>query len=385
MNSKPFFIKRWLTVVAAGWCMLLGAQQSDTERFVVSLLTADAGDELYATFGHSAIRVRDTTSEYDAVFNYGMFNFDAPNFYGNFAHGRMNYCLGVQPFEHFVSIYAYENREIREQILLLDAQQKDFIIRFLLHNAQPENKYYRYHFFLDNCATRIRDLVQQTFPDIVWSPSAKSPSYRDLVYDCTRNQPWGRFAIDIALGLPTDQKTDAWEQMFLPDYLSDAFAKATCDGKPITGAIHPVFKPDNPLVVHPSSITPMMVCYALLALALLFCFLPKGARVFDFMLFLIAGLTGILIVFLWFFTDHTNTHGNLNIIWALPTHVVMAFFLLSRKRKVFVKYYFLLTAAVALLLLISWAFLPQHLNQALIPVTIALALRAFINSRIFRQ
>jgi hypothetical protein len=385
MSRKPFYIKHWLVAVATGWCMLLDAQQFDTDHFVVSLLTADPGDELYATFGHSAIRVRDTTSDYDAVFNYGLFNFDAPNFYSNFARGRMNYCLGVQHFERFVDTYACEDREIREQTLLLDANQKDFIIRFLLNNAKPENKYYRYHFFLDNCATRIRDLLQQTFPEVVWSPEAGNPSYRNLVYDCTRNQPWGRFGIDIALGLPTDQKTNAWEQMFLPDYLSAALVTATCNGKPIAGEIHPVFTPEHPLVVQPSRITPMMVCCALLALALFFCFQPKGAKIFDFTLFLTAGLVGVLVVFLWFFTDHTNTHGNLNIFWALPTHLVLAFFLLLQRQKVFIRYYFLVTAVIAVLALISWAFLPQHFNTALIPVVIALALRAFINSRTFRQ
>ncbi|MDR2847930.1 MAG: DUF4105 domain-containing protein [Bacteroidales bacterium] len=384
--NKLLHIRRWLAVVfAASLCMIAGAQQLDPVNCEVSLLTADAGYELYATFGHSAIRVRDTLSGYDAVFNYGMFDFNAPNFYGNFAQGRMIYCLGVQKYERFIGAYAYEDREIREQLLLLNAEQKDFIIRFLLNNAKPENRNYHYHFFLDNCATRIRDLIDKTFGEVTWLPAVASPSYRELVYDCTLNQPWGRFGIDIALGLPTDKKTDAWEQMFLPDYLSDAVATATCHGKPIAGEIHAAFKPENPLVVQPSRIIPMMVCCAVLALALLFCFVQRGARVFDFFFFLVIGLIGVLVVFLWFFTDHTNTHGNLNIIWALPTHLVMAFYLLIRRKTAFFRWYFLVTAVIASLLLVSWAFLPQHLNQALMPVVVAIVLRACYNSRIFQR
>ncbi|MDR1666816.1 MAG: DUF4105 domain-containing protein [Bacteroidales bacterium] len=379
--SQPFFSKRHFISLMISGCMTVSAQLSGRDNLTVSLLTVDPGEELYASFEHSALRVKDSLEGHDWVFNYGMFDFNAPGFYANFARGRMDYILGVQRYEHFLNIYAVEGRAIYEQVLLLDSLQKKFITDFLYNNARPENRHYRYHFFLDNCATRIRDLVEQTFDNIEWPPSAQSPTYRELVYDCTRNHPWGRFAIDIALGLPTDQKTGTWEQMFLPGYLAKAFAQATSNGQPIAGEMHPALIPADPLVVRPSAVTPMMVGCLLLALALLFCFVQKGARIFDFTLFFVTGWTGVLVCFLWFFTDHTNTHGNLNLIWALPTHTVMAFFLLSKKHNGFVRKYFLATAVISVLLLASRTFLPQHMNTALIPVHIALALRAFLTSR----
>jgi hypothetical protein len=372
-------MKRLIFVAALScsfWCTGIKAQTQNFDNLALSLLTAAPGNDLYAAFGHSAIRMRDTVSGYDAVFNYGLFDFNAPGFYTNFARGRMNYCLGIQSYERFVAVYAYENRAVWEQVLALDATQKDFIIRFLYNNALPENRFYLYHFFLDNCATRIRDLAALTYEGLEFPATTENPTYRELIYRYLQDHPWGRFGIDIALGLPTDRKTDLFAQMFLPDYLSHAFAHATCNGQPIVKETRDIVIPDGTAISPPSWFSPMVLNCMLLALALLCCFVRKAAKVFDFILFLTVGFVGLLVASLWFLTDHTNTLHNLNIIWALPTHAVMAFFLIPQKRTRFVRQYFLATAAIAALLLIVWAFLPQHLNPALIPLTIAIGLRA---------
>ncbi len=365
------------------WADIATAQYINVSDVQISLLTSAAGKNLYEAFGHSAIRVRISSMGYDTVFNYGMFDFSQPNFYLNFARGRMNYCLGTQSYEGFVSSYAYENRGVREQVFDLDPAQTAFIFEFLENNNKPANRNYLYHFFLDNCATRIRDLMLKTYGGLVLPPAKENLSYRELVYLCTQKHPWGRFGIDIALGLPTDQKTDTYEQMFLPDYMFDAFAQAMYNGRPVIKQTRDVFVPGRPAVPPPGPITPMVVCCFILALSLIFCFVKKGVKTFDFLLFLVVGLVGVMVFMLWFFTDHTNTHGNLNIIWALPTHLFMAFPLLTRKRGNFTRKYFLATTIIAVLLLITWKFLPQHLNIALIPLTVSIALRAFWNYRFY--
>jgi hypothetical protein len=350
----------------------------------ISLLTAAAGNELYAVFGHSGLRVKDAAAGIDVVFNYGLFDFNQPNFYLNFARGRMNYRLGAEPFEHFVNMYARENRGVREQVFDLDSAQKTFIVEFLIENNKPENRHYLYHFFLDNCATRIRDLMLKAYDGLVLPEAKAHPTYRELVYDCTQSHLWGRFGIDIALGLPTDEKTDMYRQMFLPDYIFYAFAHATYNGRPIVKQTRDIFAPDKPQARRPGFFTPMVMCCLILALALLFSYLHKGARIFDFVLFFATGLVGLLVFALWFFTDHTDTHGNLNIIWALPAHAVAAFFLLRKERSPFIRKYFLAAAVIAMLLIVAWPLLPQKMNVALIPLTLALALRAFRNFRIIR-
>lgn len=343
----------------------------------ISLLTAAPGEELYAAFGHSAIRVKAPASGIDIVFNYGVFDFNAPNFYLNFARGRMNYRLAEEPYRYFAAMYAGENRGIKEQVFSLDSKQKQFLVQFLAHNNLPENRHYLYHFFLDNCATRIRDLMLRTYDGLVLPAAGEELTYRELVHRYLKDHPWGRFGIDIALGLPTDKKTGMSEQMFLPDCMFNAFAQAAYQGRPIIEKMQDIFVPGQPATVPAGPVTPMAVCCALLALSLLFRFIKKGAKIFDFILFMITGFTGLVVFLLWFFTDHTNTHGNLNIIWALPTHLIMAFFLLPQTLKPFVKTYFLVTAVIALLLLTVWAFLPQKLNPALIPLTMAIAVRAY--------
>ena len=362
-------------------CQFLTAQQLNPSDIRISLLTADTGQELFLRFGHSAIRVKIDSFDYDAVYNYGTFDFDQPNFYVNFARGKMHYYLNRTSFDRFIADYMYENRRIREQVFELDSVQTMFVLHFLENNYLPENRYYWYHFLYDNCATRIRDLMLQTY-DVTTLPQAReTPTFRDLIHRCTKGHPWGKFGIDIALGLPTDQKTGTKEQMFLPDYIFDTFAKLLYRGRPIVKETRDIFIPTQPAIQPPGFITPTVVCFLILALAFLFSFVRKGAIIFDFLLFFVVGLVGLLVTFLWFFTDHTNTINNLNIIWALPTHLVMAFFLLCKQRSNFTRKYFLATAIIAMLLVVSWIFLPQRLNPSLIPLVIAVALRAF---RIFR-
>jgi hypothetical protein len=139
---------------------------------------------------------------------------------------------------------------------------------------------------------------------------------------------------------------------------------------------------DQPAVQPPGPVTPTVVCCLVFALAIVFLYVRKGSKTFDFALFFVVGLVGLLVTFLWFFTDHTNTQNNLNIIWALPTHIVMAFFLLCKRRSNFTRYYFLATAIIAMLLVVSWVFLPQRLNPSLIPLILAVALRAFRTYRL---
>ena len=376
-NKKSKIKNCLLLVFSLLCCQLLTAQHLNPSDIRISLLTADAGNELYLRFGHSAIRIKIDTLDYDAVYNYGTFAFDQPNFYWNFARGRMLYRLNRSSYDDFIAEYMYENRRIREQVFVLDSVQTMFVLHFLENNYKPENRNYWYHFLFDNCATRIRDLMLQTFEGITLPEAKDAPAFRDLIHHCTSEHPWGRFGIDIALGLPTDQKTGMYEQMFLPEYMFDAFANVLYHGRPVVKETKTIFTPNRPAFQPPGPFTPTVLCCLILALALLFLYVQRGSKVFDFVLFFAVGLVGLLVTFLWFFTDHTNTVNNLNIIWALPTHFVMAFFLLPGRRSDFTRKYFLATAIIAMLLVVTWIFLPQKLDPSLIPVVLAVALRAF--------
>src|SRR5689334_4761343 len=59
----------------------LQAQQDPSCQLQISLLTCSPGEELYSTFGHSALRVKDSATKTDIIYNYGTFDFDDPDFY----------------------------------------------------------------------------------------------------------------------------------------------------------------------------------------------------------------------------------------------------------------------------------------------------------------
>src|SRR5690606_31625041 len=135
------------------------AQHIDTSRTRISLLTCTPGSELYSVFGHSALRVVDSNAVTDIVYNYGTFDFNDPNFYSKFVRGKLNYYLSTEYFRDFVYGYRLEGRGITEQVLLLTAEEKLALKKFLRENLKPENRHYAYDFFLDNCTTRLRDLI----------------------------------------------------------------------------------------------------------------------------------------------------------------------------------------------------------------------------------
>src|SRR5690606_5550069 len=121
------------------------------------------GDDLYATFGHSAVRVTDSSAGIDYVFNYGTFDFDTPHFYWKFVRGKLMYSLSAMDFPTFMQAYREEGRSVTEQVLNLSCPEKEMIWQFLQQNYLPENRDYKYDFLYDNCSTRIRDIFDKIF------------------------------------------------------------------------------------------------------------------------------------------------------------------------------------------------------------------------------
>lgn len=150
--------------------------------------------ELYSAFGHSAIRVYDPELEMDDAYNWGVFDFNQPNFYLNFAKGHLLYKLGVYPYDLFRDHYIYNNRYVHEQKLNLTTAQKQKLYEYLTWNRQPENQNYLYDYFYNNCATKVRDVLVTVFGDSVkfdGSYVKTSYSIRDLTDIYLVQQPWG--------------------------------------------------------------------------------------------------------------------------------------------------------------------------------------------------
>ncbi|GAB3542031.1 DUF4105 domain-containing protein [Pontibacter brevis] len=367
-----------------GWAQFENMQLSPQAK--ISLITCSSGPELYAIFGHSAVRVNDPVNGFDIVFNYGTFDFNEPNFYLKFARGKLRYKLSIAYFRDFVYSYSMDNRSVYEQEMNFTEEQKQQYWSFLTNNYLPANRFYLYDFFFDNCATRIRDGVEATFPSQVRyniSHFDEDMSFRNLIDLYLPPQPWGDFGIDLALGARIDREAAPYEYMFLPDYLSKGFANATLTDngqtQPLVGEMKVVFERD-PELFSRGIFTPTLVLWVFFAVVLVLTIMDlmkrRRSRVFDMVFFFITGLVGIILLLLWFATDHQATAYNFNLLWAIPTHVVVAFFLGRNALQDWVSKYMLATAIVAAVLLVFWPWWPQMLHTAFVPLTLALGLRA---------
>src|SRR4029078_10972417 len=178
------------------------AQQDSSCNIQVSLLTCSPGEDLYLTWGHSAIRLIDRSTPADVMYNYGTFDFDDPAFYSKFTRGKLLYFVSVQTFENFLEEYQYYQRGITEQVLDLSCSEKAKLVTALQENAKEENKYYTYDFIVDNCTTRLRDIVFKNADAAVMTrdirPNGKI-TFRNLIdqYLDSSYQYWSKFGIDI--------------------------------------------------------------------------------------------------------------------------------------------------------------------------------------------
>jgi hypothetical protein len=368
------------------------AQGVLSEEAEISIITCGPyQSELYSAFGHSAIRVHDPVQRYDAAYNYGVFDFDQPNFYLNFARGYLYYKLGVYDYKAFQNHYIYDNRYVHEQVLNLTQPQKQKIFEFLEHNAKPENQTYRYDYFYNNCATKMRDVIVTVLKDsVVFDGSYVKTTYTireltDLYIE--KQQPWGDLGIDICLGLPMDKKAAPIEYMFLPDYVESGFDHAYIL---LNGGREPLVKKKNIIYesraqeVHEGLPHPLYLTSAIAFAGIFLCFIDlrrkKLSLWFDGLLFGATGLVGMLLFYLWFFTDHQAAQRNLNILWAFPLHALatIAFF----KSPTWLRYYFAFVFVLSLALLLGWKLIPQDLHYSLIPLVVVQMARAFIEFRL---
>lgn len=377
-------VLRWLFIVALAH-FHVGALAQDTSRLQVSLLTCGPGDELYSLFGHSALRVvnKDTAFPYnDIVYNYGTFNFDDPNFYLKFTQGKLLYFVSREGYEDFVYLYQSTGRSMTEQVLNLTEEEKKAVKHFLEENIKEENKYYQYDFFFDNCTTRLRDIIvknRQPVPDL---PAVRPVNmrFRQAIHEYLDKgqQPWSKLGIDILLGAKTDRIMTAAEQQFLPGNLLMAL-DSNRNGK-LVASSHSVYTLENK-AADKNLFTPMLFFGSLLLLFVVLHFtihkkLPVLMAGLDGMLFFLTGLLGCILIFMWVGTDHSMTKNNYNLLWALPTHIFISFFITSNRT--WVKKYFRFTFYAAALVLIAWSFLPQQLSPALVPFVLLIMFRAWV-------
>ncbi len=360
---------------------VLAQQLSSDAR--ISILTCNPGEEVYSMYGHSAIRVTDPAQNLDAVFNYGVFSFDSPDFIYRFAKGQTDYLMMGQRFKSFIPEYEKERRSVYEQVLNLSPEGKNKLYQALMENNRPENRMYRYNFFMDNCATRVRDMIERNVGDPVrFDENHATESYRELIKLYHHSFRWLDLGIDLLVGKKADEPVSAYGQMFLPDFLKDQFAKAEIT---IDGTKQPLVLETHTLLEYPNSKLNSDWPWPLLVSALLFLLVAGiSVRAFlrkqntdwlDYWLLAVTGLAGLIIGWFTLYSEHPAMSPNYNLLWAFPLNLFFAFVWRVKKWRSFSRHYFYLVAA---LLLLS-PVIGQQFNPAVSPVILILLLRCSLN------
>ncbi|RXK81401.1 Lnb N-terminal periplasmic domain-containing protein [Filimonas effusa] len=374
----------WLLLLLLCTSFWSRSQSSDSCHLRISVLTCAPGEELYSTFGHTAMRVIDSATFSDVVFNYGTFDFSDPDFYAKFVRGKLNYFLSAERYSEFIRFYQYEQRSVSEQVLDISCEAKNRMYKALQVNLQDDNKYYKYDFLFDNCTSRVRDMVEQQNSGLTITTSLTPPrtSFRNMLhtYLDKGGQPWSKLGIDILLGSKLDDTVTVQQSMFLPDYLEKGLNTSVLPGnKPIVSETLPLVQAVPP--VSPQNKWIPLLVFSLFSFVILLLSQLKNrtarfiTRLIDSLLLYTTGVAGFLLLFMWFGTDHVVCSSNYNLLWALPTHFIAAFFIWKRSPRV--RKYFRFAGFLQIALLLGWLFLPQHLNIALVPIVLLMAYRCF--------
>ncbi len=373
--------------------------EAHTDSVRISLLTCDAGDEIYSLFGHTAIRYENLTSGTDIVFNYGLFSFDTPHFALRFALGETDYRLGATDTERFIAEYAFLGRGIKQQTLNLNREEKERIAQKLEVNLRPENRTYRYNYFSDNCSTRPLRLIADAIASSPQSANAQElfftenftdrntgVSFRDMLHKYTRKHPWSRLGMDMCIGYGGDREISRSEMTFVPFYVEQLFAQAvilTEDGghRPLVSSTSTLLTSEERINSNSFSalFTPMnsaLLLLALVTLATLYGIRQrKSLWILDCTLFLAAGVAGGILAFLACFSQHPMVDKNLLLLVFHPLHILMLPFMARRMRKNRICRYLFINAALALTLIGIWILHIQGINPAVLPILLAFIVR----------
>jgi len=304
-----------------------------SDSTLVQIVLVSPGKQLYSIFGHSAFRFYDYKNNLDITFNFGTFNPEEKNFIIKFLKGTLNYYLSKSSFQNLLLEAYYEKRSVFVHTLNLNYNQKLFLYNYLdsLHKI---NYSYRYKFFKDNCATKIRDLVFLCYNDSlnIEKKNIKC-SFRDCLDPYLKSHPFFGNGINILLGNKVDIFTNEYERMFLPDTLSILISHASYKNRVISDNLRPIFtiekeKNEIEIVFSYIILTLIFVLFLTLYYKIL---IRKSYTIEDFALNTLFFIVGIVILLMWTFSCHYEVKYNFNILWANPLTLLLVFFNKNKK------------------------------------------------------
>jgi len=361
---------------------LINGQVSESTEF--SLLTVAHGTDAYNIFGHTGLRISDRSRGLDEVYNYGTFDIDTDNFEIQFLRGRLKYRIAKQSYKSFLQVYYHEGRAVNEQRLNLDNASRQKLYSFIINNYKPENRYYLYDFFFDNCATRVRDIFETEFTNSQYvGLTDLNITYRQLLDEYLQGLDWTDFGIDLIIGSVADAQADHRGAMFLPTYLHDFADKITYTNE--AGQTTQLVSSDEivlPLDIsqHQSYVVSPLIFFSFLAFLELLLFLfrkkingeSRMIKFYDILCYIAMSIVSLVVMIMWFGTDHDACAQNYNLLWANPLFILLTGALLLNNNNN--KLLFLCSTFLVITLLL-WTIIPQQIHVAILPIIILIILK----------
>ena len=344
----------------------------------ISLITCDAGDDIYTIWGHTAIRVTDSIHQTDIVYNFGSFDFNTPNFVAKFMRGDLNYFISSDSYSNFLYEYQYFGRDVHEQVLKLTPAEKINWQLELQNNLLPANKFYLYNFIGDNCTTRIKDGLFKHAPINNYSIGIRSYREEVVAAPYQNGLGWIGLGIDLLLGAVADQRPNLTQEAFLPALL---YKKIALNPKLILAS--------NDIKYNTKTAEKGWAPIAILiAILLLYVFVASWntlltqriAKIMDISLLLLMGIGGALVLYMSQFSLHTACHENYNLIWLHPLYLIaVLLYFISKKWTGYLGYFFF-TVTVLFMMMSHW--IPQHFSNTVI---VLMMLVLFLQIRLIQR
>jgi len=320
-------------------------------ELTIYLMTMGPGKAVWERFGHNAIWVHDPKRGTDKAYNYGLFDLRQQGFLVRFLQGRMWYWMQGFPAQAYVELYRRANRSVWVQELEIAAPARRELQEFLEWNERPENRFYHYDYYRDNCSTRVRDALDRALGGRIREYAEALPTgktYRFHTRRLTANDPLVYTGLLLGLGQPVDREISAWDEMFLPLALRDHIRKVTTGAAgtpevPVVRSERTLFEstgtppPDHPpfwLLVYLGFGLTIGIGTVLLGRAARSSSRARtGFLATGITWSLVVGVFGLVLAGLWGLTDHTAAYYNENLLQANPLALVLVWLLPRSKRR----------------------------------------------------
>ena len=329
MRNKSLIILVLLLIQITGYCL--------TENSKISILTAEPGSELYTIFGHTAIRITDESLNIDRIYNFGTFDFSSPFFYIKFLKGNLDYFLSISDFNSYKYYSVLEHRKIYEQILNFSFTERLKVSNALERCYASDDRFYKYDFFYDNCATRVRDVIFNAKNGKIQYDTSLycCQTFRQLLKPYISKNYWIDLGVNLFLGKEADRLASSNDFMFLPDNIKGILQNSETTKSSIilfdTSDIDKNFRRNSVLILW--LVISLIACLSII----------RRTRLITFYFYnSLVSIVGLFLLFLNLISDNSALTNNMNILWTFPALIIILIFNTRIRKKVEILYVFLL-------------------------------------------